>query len=86
MALKTSALPPENLNDISEAEMEALAVNLNAIEPGGVHMTAFDAISVDFYVLLNALAVLSICGLIVAISILSVPLVRQLYKSLHIRL
>lgn len=86
MALKTSVLPPENLNDISDAQMEALAVNLNTIEPGGVNMTAFDAISVDFYVILNALAVLSICGLITAITILSVPLLKQLYKSLHIRL
>ena len=86
MALKTSALPPENLNDISDAEMEALAVNLNTIEPGGIHLSAYEAISVDFYVILNALAVLSICGLITAITILSVPLFKQLYKSLHIRL
>ena len=87
MALKTSAvLPTENLNDISAAEMEALAVSLNAIEPSTANQSAFEAISVDFYVILDLLAVISIWGLLTAIAVLSVPMVRQLYHLLMIRL
>lgn len=86
MALKTSAIPTKNLNDISDAEMEALAVNLNAIEPSGISMSAYDVIKLDFYVIFDFLAAVSICGLISAIAILSAPLLRQFFKSLDIRL
>jgi hypothetical protein len=85
MALKTNTLTPSNIpsdtTEITDAQMLALAEELNAIEPGA-GQAAYEVIRIDFYALMDVLAVLSIWGFITAIIVLSLPFLGSMARYL----
>lgn len=81
MTLITKTLATENLDDLTEDQMSALAHQMNAIEPGGSHNGYMEVFTASFEPVIDVLAYISIFAVLASLAILSVPLIRHLNKK-----